>query len=448
MASLSLRQTLWLCVAIGLWLVLPWWLPGTESLRAALTILLVVAVLWLSEAIHVTLTALLVPVLCAWHGLLPLPLALAHFANPVIFLFLGGFALAAALQAQELDRYLADGMLRLAAGQLRYAVWLLFAVSALLSMWISNTATVAIMLPLVLGLLAQAGDVDARTTSFVLLGVAYSASIGGIATLVGSPPNALAAAYSGVQFVGWLRFGLPVVLLLWPLMLLVLTLLLRPQLVVQLAPPVVGGWHWSRARLMTLLIFALTVAAWIGSAPLGKALHIADMDTWIALGALVLLGLSGNVSWRQIEQQTEWGVLLLFGGGLCLSAMLQRSGASAFLAAELLTLFAGWPHWATLLALTSFVVFLTELTSNTATTALMLPLFVPLAPALGLPPTAMAVLVALAASCAFMLPVATPPNALVYATGRVPQRDMLRAGLLLNLLCSLLLAGLLPWLAG
>lgn len=420
MSSARLRQLGWLSVAAGLWFGLPWLLPGDATLNAALTLLLVVAVLWLSESIDVTLTALLIPVLCAWQGLLPLPLALAYFANPVIFLFLGGFALAAALQAQQLDRYLADGMVRLAGGQLRYAVWLLFAVSALLSIWISNTATVAILLPLVLGLLAQAGATDARTASFVLLGVAYSASIGGMGTLVGSPPNALAAAYSGLQFVGWLRFGLPVMLLLWPLMLLVLT----------------------------LLIFALTVAAWIGSAPLGKALHIADMDTWIALSALVLLGFSGNVSWRQIEQQTEWGVLLLFGGGLCLSAMLQRSGASAFLAAELLTLFAGWPAWVTLLALTSFVVFLTELTSNTATTALMLPLFVPLAPALGLPPTAMAALVALAASCAFMLPVATPPNALVYATGRVPQRDMLRAGLLLNLLCSVLLAGLLPWLAG
>ena len=448
MSSARLRQLGWLSAAAGLWFGLPWLLPGDATLNAALTLLLVVAVLWLSEAIDVTLTALLIPVLCAWQGLLPLPLALAYFANPVIFLFLGGFALAAALQAQQLDRYLADGMVRLAGGQLRYAVWLLFAVSALLSMWISNTATVAILLPLVLGLLAQAGATDARTASFVLLGVAYSASIGGMGTLVGSPPNALAAAYSGLQFVGWLRFGLPVMLLLWPLMLLVLTLLLRPQLAVRLAPPAAGRWQWHRARIMTLLIFALTVAAWIGSAPLGKALHIADMDTWIALSALVLLGFSGNVSWRQIEQQTEWGVLLLFGGGLCLSAMLQRSGASAFLAAELLTLFAGWPAWVTLLALTSFVVFLTELTSNTATTALMLPLFVPLAPALGLPPTAMAALVALAASCAFMLPVATPPNALVYATGRVPQRDMLRAGLLLNLLCSLLLAGLLPWLAG
>ena len=420
-------------------------LPLDPFIGKGIGLLSAIALLWLTEALHVTITALLVPILASLLGVLSLPDALLHFANPVLFLFMGGFALAAALHAQQLDRYLAESVILLSGGKLSRAVWLLFAVTAFMSMWISNTATVAIMLPLALGLLASMEEKSANTATFILLGVAYSANLGGMGSLVGSPPNAIAAAYSGMDFMGWLRWGLPVMLLLLPLSWLILYLLLRPAL----HQPIQGRtheWHWSLSRCATLLLFALIVMLWLFSMPLGKWLgNFAQFDSLVALVAMVLVGGSGLASWKQIETQTEWGVLLLFGGGLCLSAALQQSGASLFLARELLAMLDGVSSWWIVLAIATFVVFLTELASNTATAALMVPLFGSMAGLLGVDPQMMAVLVALAASCAFMLPVATPPNAMVFATGRVPQRQMIRVGLVLNLCCSLLLATLVYW---
>ena len=424
----------------GLWLWLPW--PAAVSHGFAL--LVFIAFLWLTETLQVTLTALLVPIGAVVLQILTLPQALSHFANPVLYLFLGGFALAAALHRQQLDSYLALRMIHLAGGRLSRAVWLLFLASGLLSMWISNTATVAIMLPLALGLL---NDIDRQrqlnTHTFVLLGVAYSASLGGMGALVGSPPNAIAAAYAHLGFFDWMRFGVPVMLILWPLALVIVYLLLRPNLQHQLSVAVdvdQPEWVWTRMRRLTLLIFGVTVLAWIFSQPLSRLLDNLDQfDSLVALVAIVAVGASGVASWPDIERQTEWGVLLLFGGGLCLSAVLQVSGTSAFLAQQMVSLFGGAPSWLVVLVIATFVVFLTELASNTATAALMVPLFAPIASSLGLSPVVMSVMVALAASCAFMLPVATPPNAMVFATGRVPQRQMMRVGLVLNIFCSLVL---------
>ena len=424
----------------GLWLWLPW--PAAVSHGFAL--LVFIAFLWLTETLQVTLTALLVPIGAVVLQILTLPQALSHFANPVLYLFLGGFALAAALHRQQLDSYLALRMIHLAGGRLSRAVWLLFLASGLLSMWISNTATVAIMLPLALGLL---NDIDRQrqlnTHTFVLLGVAYSASLGGMGALVGSPPNAIAAAYAHLGFFDWMRFGVPVMLILWPLALVILYLLLRPNLQHQLSVAVdvdQPEWVWTRMRRLTLLIFGVTVLAWVFSQPLSRLLgNLDQFDSLVAMVAIVAVGASGVASWPDIERQTEWGVLLLFGGGLCLSAVLQVSGTSAFLAQQMVSLFGGAPSWLVVLVIATFVVFLTELASNTATAALMVPLFAPIASSLGLSPVVMSVMVALAASCAFMLPVATPPNAMVFATGRVPQRQMMRVGLVLNLFCSLML---------
>lgn len=443
----SVSKLAGLVVAGALLVGLPWVVPGEPAIRYGLTVLAVIATLWLTEAIHVSLTALLVPLLVAAFGLMPLGKALGAFAHPVIFLFLGGFSLAAALHTQQLDRYLATRVIDLAGGRPLRAILLLFLATAVLSMWISNTATVAIMLPLALGLLRRPGaTVVPGTAIFVLLGIAYSGSLGGLGTLVGSPPNAIAAAYAGIQFKEWLLHGLPMMLLLWPLMIGILYLLLRPD-IGSLALAMQQGaegdderWVWTRHRQLTLLIFALTVAGWMGSGQLGPWLGIDQMDTWVALLAIALLGLTRVAGWKEIEQQTEWGVLLLFGGGLCLSAMLQASGCSTYLAGLVLAWLQDMPVWLTLLAITYFVVFLSEMTSNTATAALMIPLLVPLAAPLGINPVAMAALIAMAASCAFMLPVATPPNALVFATGMVPQRRMMRCGVVLDLACGSLLA--------
>ena len=201
--------------------------PAPDALRIGLAIFVLIGGLWMTQALHLSVTALLVPLLAVLAGLMDPRTALASFAHPIIFLFLGGFALAAALQRQGLDQVLARGVLGLAAGRRLVAAVLLFALTGLLSMWISNTATAAMMLPLALGLLREQDGPPER--AFVLLGVAYSASIGGIGTLVGSPPNAIAAAQAGIGFAEWLRIGVPLVMLLLPLMAGVLFLVLRPH---------------------------------------------------------------------------------------------------------------------------------------------------------------------------------------------------------------------------
>ena len=414
-----------------------------SALRAGLALFTLIGALWMTQALHLSVTALLVPLLAVAAGLMGMREALASFAHPIIFLFLGGFALAAALQQQGLDRALAHAVLRLAAGHRARAVALLFGLTALLSMWISNTATAAMVLPMALGLLRDGDEHEADTPDgigprermFVLLGVAYSASIGGIGTLVGSPPNAIAAAQAGIGFADWMRLGLPMVALLMPLMVGVLYLMLRPRLGgrMVLEPQ---AFEWTRARRTTLAIFGLTAAGWVGSAPLGQVLGItADLDSWIAIAALVALVASRTLDWDTIERQTHWGVLLLFGGGLALSQVMQVSGASAFMADALVGAVQGAPALWLLLGVVAFVVFLTELVSNTASAALLIPIFLGVGPALGLSGPLLAAAIAVAASCAFMLPVATPPNAIVFATNLVPQATMMRCGLVLNVVC-------------
>jgi len=431
-----LRAALCLALALAVWLAA----PPPEAQRTALALFALIGLLWMTQAIPLTVTALLVPLLAVPLGLAGVREALAPFANPIIFLFLGGFVLASALQRHGLDRELADWVLRRAGGRRRRAVWLLFALTALLSMWISNTATAALMLPLALGLLAQEGgadkaDANGRERIYVLLGVAYAASLGGLGTLVGSPPNAIAAAHAGIGFTEWLAFGLPLVLVTLPLMLLALTVTLRPELAGRIEVPP-GEFTWTRERRLTVTVFLLAAAGWIGGAPLTKALGLGgDSDTLVALFAIVALVATRTLSWKEAERGTDWGILLLFGGGLALGQIMEKSGASRFLADQLLLLLGDAPLFVALLGIVAFVVFMSELASNTAIAALLIPVFAGLGAALGMTAEVLAVTVAAAASCGFMLPVATPPNALVFGTGLVPAGAMLRAGLLLNLLC-------------
>lgn len=420
--------------------------PPPDALRAGLTLFVLIGALWMTQALHLSVTAMLVPLLAVLTGLMDLRTALASFAHPIIFLFLGGFALAAALQRQGLDRALAATVMRLAAGRREAAVALLFSLTALLSMWISNTATAAMMLPLALGLLQE--DDGPAERAFVLLGVAYSASIGGIGTLVGSPPNAIAAAQAGIGFAEWMRIGVPLVLLLLPLMAGVLFLLLRPRLGAQTPLPAEDSvpLPWTRAQRVTLIVFGLTAAGWLGAAPLGRALGItADVDSLIALAAIIALVAGGAIGWPDIEQRTQWGVLLLFGGGLALSEVMATSGASRFMAGAITGALQDAPTLLLLLGVVAFVVFLTELVSNTASAALLVPIFLGVAASMGLPPPLFAAAIAVSASCAFMLPVATPPNAIVFATEQVPQTTMMRCGLALNGVCIVVITAMAAW---
>ncbi|MDR1063158.1 MAG: DASS family sodium-coupled anion symporter [Azoarcus sp.] len=415
-------------------------LPYEPKTNAGLAILFFAGVLWLTEAVHVTITALLVPVLAVVLGLMNMKGALGSFADPIIFLFFGGFALATALHIQGIDRFIANRLLMLARGHLGGAAIMLFLATAGLSMWISNTATAAMMLPLSLGIL---GSLDAEkernTFVFLLLGVAYSASIGGLGTLVGSPPNAIAASYLGLDFMGWMKYGLPVMIVMLPLMIGVLYLVFRPNLKHRIEVRA-SEFLWTPPRITTIAIFVLTALCWIFSTQISARLGgVKDLDTMIAIGAALLIGITGVATWRQIQSNTEWGVLFLFGGGLALSAILKDSGASVVMA-EAVGRLLGDGHWFLILAVAAtFIIFLTEFSSNTASAALMVPLFGTVGEALGMPPHLLPLVIGIGASMAFMLPVATPPNAIVFGTGYIKQKEMVRAGFWLVLVAIVVL---------
>ncbi|PSW21445.1 Anion transporter [Photobacterium sanctipauli] len=430
------RNSIILLADIALFTILLNTLPFEKDVVVGLSILAFVAVLWLTEALHVSITAILVPLLAVGFGIFQTPQALSNFANPIIFLFLGGFALAAALHKQELDKAIADKVLLIAKGRMSVAVFMLFGVTAFLSMWISNTATTAMMLPLVLGVLNKVNAKSERSTYvFVLLGIAYCASIGGIATVVGSPPNAIAAAEVGLSFTEWMEFGLPISLILLPITVVLLYLMLKPNLkhTFELDHKPV---EWSNAKLATLIIFGITVCLWIFSKPINAFLGgFSKFDTLVALSAIVMLGASRVVQWKDIEKSTDWGVLLLFGGGICLSNVLKATGTSVFLAHSLSGFLEQAGLFFTILVIAGFVVFLTEFASNTASAALLVPVFATVAEALGVSPVILSALIAVSASCAFMLPVATPPNAIVFGSGHIKQSEMMKVGIYLNIAC-------------
>lgn len=412
-----------------------------------LAILSLIAILWITEAVPITVTALLVPVLAVLSGTLPVREALANFASPIIYLFLGGFAMAAAMHKQGLDQWLALKVIQLARGRVVAAIALLFVATAFISMWISNTATAVMVLPIALGLLSNVDKDHFRAAfTFVLLGVAYSANIGGMGTLVGSPPNALAASEMGLGFVEWMLFAVPMVIALLPVMVFALWWCVRPKFpAASMRLP--EAKPWGAQTRWVLAIFVCVVALWLMSKPISEWLGVdKGLDSIIAIGAVVALVGSGLLSWKELEKSTEWGVLILFGGGLTLSALLSKTGSSAFLADQLVNMFAGISPLVFLALAVALMVFLTELASNTASAALLIPIFYSLPQSqIGLSPPLLSASIALAASCAFMLPVATPPNAIVYGTGLIQQKQMMRVGLCLNLLCILLIAVLMPW---
>ena len=415
-------------------------LPYDINANKGIAVLLFVAILWFTEAVHITVTALMVPVLAAVIGIpeMNVKTALSGFADPIIYIFFGGFALATALHMQRLDRKIALWLISLSRGNMKIAVLAIFGVTAFLSMWISNTATAAMMLPLALGMMDHLDrEKERKTFVFVLLGIAYCASIGGLGTIVGSPPNAIAAKALELDFVGWMKMGLPMMLLILPLMLLSLYIILRLNLSERVE---VKEEHipWTLHRVLAMLIFLCAVVAWILGDKIKTVFGITNPDTVVALAAAVAVVVFGVTRWKEIARNTDWGVLLLFGGGIALSTLLQKSGASLALGQQLATAFVLAHPLIVILAVAAFIIFLTEFTSNTASAALLVPIFASIATQMGLPKEVLVFVIGIGASCAFMLPVATPPNAIVFGTGLIKQREMMRVGILLNILCIFL----------
>lgn len=414
-------------------------LPFDINANKGLAMLFFIGVLWLTEALHVTITALLVVVVGALIGIpeFDAEIGLQSFANPTIYLFFGGFALAAALHVQQLDKKIALKILSMSGGKLGTAVFLIFGVTAFLSMWISNTATAAMMLPLALGILTQVDrEKDRGTFVFVLLGIAYSASLGGLGTIVGSPPNAIAAKALNIAFIDWMKFGIPMMLVLLPLLLGAMYFFLKPNLNRTIVLVEDEPIAWNKPRVVTIIVFIVTALSWIFSKKIGAALDITDTDAVIALSAAAAVVSLGLVSWKQVSDNTDWGVLMLFGGGIALSTILKVSGASLVLGETVANALSSAPLIIVMIAVSAFIIFLTEFASNTASAALLVPVFAAIAEQMGLPNEVLVLVIGIGASCAFMLPVATPPNAIVFGTGLIKQSEMIRTGIILNIIAT------------
>ena len=433
------------------------------------------AIWWVTEAIPIPATALLPLALFPILGVANIRDAAAPFANPIIYLFLGGFLIARAMQDTSLPRRIALSSIRLLGARPRSIIAGVMASCAFLSMWVSNTATALMMLPIGMSLVAlmpgespgQLPDGESedaaerrRFGTALMLGIAYACSIGGMGTLIGTPPNAFLAGFMlesygvTIGFAQWMLVGVPVVLVGLPLCYLVLTRIAFPIRSRELP----GGrelvdrelralGRTSKAETRVAVVLAVTALAWMTRPILvenfGWLSGLSDAGIAIS-GALVLFvlpsGRAGGkrlLDWR-MARETPWGVLILVGGGLSLAAAVETTGLSAWLGAGVGGL-TDWPLPLLMLAVVTAVILLTELISNTATAATFLPVLGGVALGLGRDPILLAVPAALAASGAFMLPVATPPNAIVYGSGEIRMEDMVRAGIWLNALFAILL---------
>jgi sodium-dependent dicarboxylate transporter 2/3/5 len=430
----------WRAAAVGLWM----------------------AIWWATEAIPVPVTAFLPLVVFEPLGIAPLRDAAAPYANPIIYLFLGGFLMALALERWNLHRRIALAILDRTGTDGRRLIGGFMLVCAGLSMWMTNTSTTMMLLPIVLSVIGVIRDnvpdlsekARADFQVAMLLGLAYSASIGGLATLVGTPPNALLIGYLAenyniqISFARWMVVGIPVTVIMLPIAWFVLTRFLYP-VTVPASKAVGAHLHELRDEMgpMTVpekrvaVIFGLVIFCWMLRRPLTELTGLTGVsDAGIVMTAGILLFMlpSGNPAQPQLmtwhdATRLPWGVLILFGGGLSLAAAVSNTGLALWLGESLAPLNA-LGLAVLVVAAVALVIFLTELTSNLATTATLLPVMGAIAIQAGLPPLLLTVPITIAASCAFMLPVATPPNAIVFATGQISIPQMVRAGLVLNLI--------------
>jgi len=403
--------------------------PGN---KLGIAILIFIGGLWVTEKIPLAVSGLLVPIIAVLFNIFDAREALSHFANPVIFIFIGGFALAAVLNEHGLDRWLASNLIHLAKGRRWVAVASILGATSLLSMWVSNTATAAMFLPIGMSRIDKKYP---RARTFVILGIAFAASIGGIGTLIGSPPNLIAAAALDIDFATWFKFGFPVALILFPLLLFTLKVVIRPEKDFHLSEMDKKNHTWGRNQTWAAAFFFFIVVLWIGSKPIGDLMHIDNFDAVVGVLAAALAPVFGLTTWNKLQGSINWGILLLFGGGLCLSAILSETGTSAMIANSILRNIQEGQGLLLILLATIFILALTEISSNTGAAAITIPIMMEVAmqfnPEFVLP---MVMAIGIGANCAFMLPVSTPPNALAYATEEVTVKTMIKAGVLLDLL--------------
>lgn len=459
------RKKVGLFLGIALFLLILF-LPAPKGLsieawRTA-AVALLMATWWITEALPIAATALIPIVLFPVLDVISISEATTPYANPLIFLFMGGFVIAVAMERWDLHRRVALTIVRYVGVKPTSIIIGFIIASAFLSMWVSNTATALMMLPIALSVLKlvenERQDEKMNFEIVMVLSIAYACNIGGMGTLIGTPPNALLAAFINenygleIGFAQWMVVGVPIILVSLPLMYIVLTKFVYPIKLDTLP----GGKELINEQLSRLgsisnaekkvaFVFAAAALLWI-TRPLLSSYIPGLSDAGIAIGAAVALFIipvnfkKGDfiLSWEDTRKM-PWGVLILFGGGLSLAAAISETGLASWIG-EGVGALGNWPVVMLIALILLLIIFLTEITSNTATTAAFLPILASVAIGLGQNPLLLAIPAALGASCAFMLPVATPPNAIIYGSGKITIPEMSKAGIWLNFLFIILLS--------
>jgi sodium-dependent dicarboxylate transporter 2/3/5 len=426
------------------------WMGLDEKPATAAAITLLTVIWWVSEAIPIPATSLVPFALLPMFGVVDHKTVASSLGSHVILLLMGAFMLSKAIEKSGAHQRLAVYMVRLVGvSSGRRLVFGFMLATGLLSMWISNTATTLIMLPIALAILAHVDNKELKVA--LILGIAYAASVGGIGTPIGTPPNVI---FMGIyeehtgrefSFLSWMKIGVPIVLIALPIMAWWLTRNVKLEQEIKL--PEQGEWRIEETR--TLWVFGLTALAWITrKEPFGGWSEFLDIpiagDSTVALFAVVLMFLIPNgkgsrlLDW-ETAKTIPWGMLLLFAGGIAIAKGFVASGLSQILG-EWMSSLANLPVIFMILTICLVVTYLTEITSNTATATLLMPILAVAAVSAGYDPMVLMIPAAMCASCAFMLPVATAPNAIAYGTGELEIKDMVKEGTILSLILSCLIA--------
>ena len=422
------------------------------------------AIWWITEAIPISVTALLPIILFPLTGGLELSETTASYGHKYVFLYLGGFIIAIAMQKWNLHKRIALNIISFIGTNVIKIILGFMVATAFLSMWISNTATAVMMLPIAMAIVDQLKDnpdtIENENKIFgkaLMLGIAYSASIGGISTLIGTPPNLILAGVVEetfgyeITFSTWFKFGFPISLILLFLCWKYLTGIAFkfeqksfPGGIKEIKKQLQKIGTISYEEKLVALIFTLTAIAWVTRDILKLIIPVIDDTIIVMISALIIFLLPTNdkkrrlINWEEASK-LPWGILLLFGGGMALASGFKESGLALWIGTQM-TLLDGINLFLLLFFLIASVNFLTEITSNLATTAMLLPILYPMAMTIDVHPFILMVSAAVAASCAFMLPVATPPNAVVFGSGYLRIPDMVRVGIWMNVLSIILLS--------
>lgn len=408
-----------------------------------------VAIWWITEAVELEFTSLLPVVILPLSGALPIKEATTSYGHPFIFLFMGGFIIGLAIERWELHKRIAYNIIQLVgSGQKKIILGFMLA-TAFLSMWISNTATAIMMLPIGISVIKTYPE-NKHFAINLMLGIGYAASIGGMATLIGTPPNIIFASVvkdsigEEISFIRWIQFALPFSILLLAIAWLYLSRKVKndtdtssQQLTSQLQPI-------STAEKRVLLVFICIALMWITRSFLLIKIFPNIDDTIIAIGGALILFLipsgtsEGNLMNWPTAKKLPWGILLIFGAGLSIAKGFSQTDLATWLANQFLLL-QHVPVWLIIILVIAGINFLTEITSNTATASMILPILISLADSLSTSPYLLMVGAVLASSSAFMLPVATPPNAIIFSSGKVPIKQMVRTGIWLNLISIIII---------